>query len=515
MESHGFAIIQNAIINTEYIYGELSKKYIHGEPMKKLFLFLSLIVLLVFSHPVFAVEDTATPPANTQTVDDFETPSIATRLEIDVKNVYPDMDKSYSQGYMPTVKNNQAIVVLPLMLERGSIRGDILAAVNLGDPSSAPFEFLNYKNTFSMQSYQLSEMVTTQCYLVKFVLSLNKTRYMGRYPVNITVEYTDDLGAAYSQVFEIYVTIKDGKDPNAVIEIPPPTPEPPPVILSQPKVIISQYLVDKDAIYAGGAYKVTVSLLNTSKEQAINNIKIKYQPEDINIVSTDNRNTYYYQSLDKNSVLNFDVLITVLPNTMIGMQKINFIIEYEDKDKVQIMATEDILLKVQQTVRLEHGQPSLPKTCYEGDNLNFTLNLMNMGKGMINNLLLSFDIPGVKSAGSVLVGNIGPGESTVGQTNLLVSSMDGAYGESNGKVKIQYEDEYGAVYDEILDVSFTISAPVPKETAAAPESDTKTKENAAVWVWVVVGCVVVAALVGGVMVALNRRRARKYDEDTL
>jgi hypothetical protein len=72
------------------------------------------------------------------------------------------------------------------------------------------------------------------------------------------------------------------------------------------------------------------------------------------------------------------------------------------------------------------------------------MTLMNMGKSTINNALLTFDIPGLSNGGSVLAGNITPGESKAASTNFRVDS--GTLGEVSGTLSITYDDAYGEAH---------------------------------------------------------------------
>ena len=82
---------------------------------------------------------------------------------------------------------------------------------------------------------------------------------------------------------------------------------------------------------------------------------------------------------------------------------------------------------------------------------------------------MQFDVEGVSSGGSILIGTIAAGESKSGTANLRPDS--GILGEVSGALTISYEDDYGEKYSESVEVSSTVT-----EKAVAASTD-ETKEN--------------------------------------
>jgi hypothetical protein len=76
-----------------------------------------------------------------------------TAFTIDTQHIYPGMDKSYAQGYLPTVEDGTAAVVLPLTVSGSGLCDTVTASLDLGDPSAAPFVFKNYMNDFAWGTY--------------------------------------------------------------------------------------------------------------------------------------------------------------------------------------------------------------------------------------------------------------------------------------------------------------------------------------------------------------------------
>ena len=194
--------------------------------MKKISLLLA--VMLITWLPITSLAEgdpspsPSAPPNETPEAGGQDEPSASTViLSIDNSHMYDGMDKAYKDGYTPTVKDGVATVVVPLVAD-GEIKNSTLTVTpGLGDTSSSPFVFKNYQKTVTMQNNTVNGGTgTVPSYLVIFSLPLTSGRINGVYPVTIDVQGTDMSGNAIQQSFTSYVTVTDGKDPNAE-----PTPE--------------------------------------------------------------------------------------------------------------------------------------------------------------------------------------------------------------------------------------------------------------------------------------------------
>ena len=84
-----------------------------------------------------------------------------TALRIDNQTQYMGMDSTYKDGYSPTVADNQANIILPLIASGGAQQvkaGEpINISVNLGDPQKAPFVFNNYNEKVTLENNKLAD----------------------------------------------------------------------------------------------------------------------------------------------------------------------------------------------------------------------------------------------------------------------------------------------------------------------------------------------------------------------
>lgn len=145
--------------------------------------------------------------------------------------------QTYGNGYVPTVSNNTAHIVLPLTTGQAGLSPLRVTPV-FDAGADSPFAYGNYE--FNV-SWVPDKGVFPGVFPVTLKLPLKADRKNGVYPVEFRCAYTDAGGTAYTQSFTVQVTISDGQDPNWA----EPTPTPPPVA--------GQLTIDSHTLYPGMA----------------------------------------------------------------------------------------------------------------------------------------------------------------------------------------------------------------------------------------------------------------------
>ena len=122
-----------------------------------------------------------------------------------------------------------------------------------------------------------------------------------------------------------------------------------------------------------------------------------------------------------------------------GEHKATITAEYEDDEGTQLTSSDTVRIPVRQSVSLEYSGAALPAKLVQGDSSAVSVVFMNTGKSTIYNCIMQFDVEGVSSGGSILIGTIAAGESKSGTANLRPGS--GILGEVSGALTISYEDD--------------------------------------------------------------------------
>ena len=141
--------------------------------------------------------------------------------------------------------------------------------------------------------------------------------------------------------------------------------------------------------------------------------------------------------------------------------------EYEDENGLALTAVDQIILEIRQQVRLEYDRPIWPEKVAQGDTAAFSMNVMNLGKSTLYNVLLTFDIPEMASGSSVLLGTMQPGESKMGSANFRVG--EDVLGDLKGTVLLSYEDDYGQSYEKTISLATTVEKKTVQPTSQEME----------------------------------------------
>lgn len=478
--------------------------------MKKIIILIVVAMLFVAIIPVaFAVGD---------------------KLVIDNANIYSGMTKSYASGYVPIVKDGKVTIVLPLIYQgtEGVDGNTITVKPDLGATTGSPFVFRNYEmNVVQAENTINGTGATISSYLVKFALPLAKGRANGVYPVTINTKFNSGATGEVSQSFKVFVTITDGIDPNATpVPVPTPRPEAP---RPQPKIIVSKYDIKQDVVTAGEPFDVLVTLLNTEDHWHTKNIKVTYKGETSDILSNASTNTFFINEIENEET--YDIMLKL--KTRLGAeprpQKVLITIEYEDSKRTSYVVNEEIIVEVRQPLRLELDEINIPSNVNAGDSLPISMNVYNMGKSKLCNVLCTLEMKGVIPDGSAFLGNMDSGTNGKAEIYAFFGTLDMTsdgntgnnenvekYGMSEGKMTVTYEDEYGEKYTEEVELSTTINRPVFDDIYNQQEEPEEEPEKASQW-WI---SIVLAAGVGMVLYGIvtyrrkiNRLRREYGDEN--
>lgn len=502
--------------------------------MKKLLILLLSLILLI-SIPITSLAtgsientdnadvpvetpDVDTPPEETQPEDDTteqETPpteenvppssaALPVTIEIDTENVYPGMDSAYKNGYVPTVANDTATIVLPLISSGTFIDNELTVTPNLGTTSNSPFVYENYKKTFKLEEYDISD-TKVSAWLVRFDLPLTDDRYDGVYPVMLSAEGITQDGSVITQMFTVYVTITDGIDPNYVPEV---TPDP------QPKLIIDSYALTPATINSGEEFELTVTLKNTSDTYSIYNMTVTARCDSLNFTSLNESDVVYISKLKSGETTNISLKYKTDVSTTAGKYNINLDFAYENYNAQTYMSASAITVKVDQPLKLELTMPQIADTATAGETIPMSFQVLNLSRGTAYNVRCEISGLGLFPSGTAFIGNMAGGSEGNAKTNVFLGSFsmtegyvgDENYGYTGGTVKLIYENEDGEEFSEDYYFGLTILEPVINAPVDAPmEEETETAGQW--WLSVIILAVAVIGIIVALVILKRRNRA--------
>jgi len=401
--------------------------------------------------------------------------ALAAEFEIDQHSTIDGMNRSWYQGYAPSISYHKMTLCLPIRAE--SCVGDITISLALDDP-----------NVFVLSGEPKDVTVSPKngIYPVKLVLPLEQYRRNGDYPATITIKGIDGNGKEIVETMPYIIRIRDGYGSHETLE-----------------PVISDVVGNLD-VGTDGSLSLTISNPTTTQSIMDGEITVTDSSGEI-LMSGSNRFSVPEILPGKSETVT--IPMSVKGNASISQHTLEVKLSYSCLGK-SAEWTESFTVPVTQAIRLEQGGVQLP-TAIAGELDNMTLPLMNMGKGELRNVLVKLEMDGVLDAQSVLVGTMAAGETK--QAKLTFTPKLNSVGTHSGTVIITCEDAYGNTFSQTLDVTLTVDEPIPEVELQQEEEKEKMSP---VTIMLIILCV---ALVAGLVVqgTILTKKIHNLEEERL
>lgn len=278
---------------------------------------------------------------------------------------------------------------------------------------------------------------------------------------------------------------------------------------SQPRLMVTEYSIENGFISPDKIGNLSVTIKNTSKNKSVCNIKLSLSDESAEL-KPEGTGTLFIDCIGPGKSYVWKSGITAAHTAATGKHSITVNMEYEDSGKTPYSSSDSLGLDVRQDAKLSFSGAQLPVKVTQGDTVTVNINLMNTGKSILSNCIIDVDIPELDNGGSVLVGEINPGETKTGSVNMRVNPD--FKGKTKGTLSIIYEDEFGQLYEEKADLSTLIQEKLQiTDTGNGKEE----KKNPKWWLFAIIGVLAGGGIGAGIPTAYYSAKQRKKDEDTL
>ncbi|MBO5064516.1 MAG: hypothetical protein J6D06_00170 [Clostridia bacterium] len=284
--------------------------------------------------------------------------------------------------------------------------------------------------------------------------------------------------------------------------------EAPPEDNSQPRLMVTGYVVENDYLTPEKEGKITVTLQNMHPSKAVENIKLSINDESDEI-RPDGMGTKYVSSIGAGKIYSWEIGVSVIHSATVGEHKLNVTCEYEDDYGSGYSANDVLRVQVRQPAKLDFDGAKLPVKVVQEDTVTLNINLMNTGKSTLYNCKVEYSIEGLESGGSSFAGEIPAGESKTATANLRVDSEK--TGNVKGIIKITYEDAFGKIYEKEQEVKTLIE----KKVIKAEKKEEEEKKNPLWWLFLLGGLLVGGGLGFGIPFAIYSKKQREEDEKRL
>ena len=331
--------------------------------------------------------DTTSPTTSPTDTPDMDTPEpviSAGQLTIDSKNLYPGMNKTYENGYIPIVKDGNVSIVLPLIGKTQD--GKVTLSADLGQTTDSPFVFGNYAQTRE----------SGEPYVFTISIPLASGRINGVYPVTLSASYLDTSGSLMTQTFIIYVTITDGSepiDPNA-IEDAVSTKE----TVDKPELFISSCEINPGSVGGNEEFEVTLTVENIGTLRA-RSVRLTYGSTSSggdgaavasSIVPVATNNAIHLENIadGKSETASFKLKTTA--DVISGNQPFSVTLDYTDAYGGVYTSSRTFLIAVTQPADFTYDDivAVIPESVTAGESFVLPANVYNTGKSTLKNVMI-------------------------------------------------------------------------------------------------------------------------------
>lgn len=406
------------------------------------------------------------------------------QLRIDSGTIYDGMGKSYARGYVPTVKNGTATIILPLI--GVTYNGEVTLTADLGKVENNPFILGNYSQTIYGRGL----------YVFKLDIPLAGDRFNGSYPVVLQADYLDVSGTKAKQSFTVHVTITDGKNP------PDPNATPQPEAVDKPELFISACKITPDTVSGNEEFTVQATIENIGAIRA-RSVTLTYGSEAEGIVPVETVSAMLLDNIASEESTTATFKLKTTKDVLAGNRPFYVKLDYVDLYGGVYTATRQFLIAVTQPAAISYDPVSLPKEITAGETVTLPANVFNIGKSILRNVTITLTGAGLFPTSSVFLGDVPPGEAGNGEMKVfagMLSMTEGyteSYGKTSGKYTISYQDDFEETYIIELDVSTEIKKPVIEGEKDKKEEDTASQW----WISILVGFAIIAIIITVIVVS--------------
>lgn len=392
--------------------------------------------------------------------------------------VMSGMDKSWYQGYEPSVSGNTLDIYLPLKSEVSN--GKLKAELVLDDPEISPIRTQKLSAIFWRSEGMFS---------VKLSFRLSDGRINGDYSGKVLITGEDKEGNDISAEYPVVIRIRNGQAENGMH----------PAIDNVSGVL-----------NVGEEGKIAARIQNTSRYSEMQDILLTVTDKSGEILPGGS-DTMRIDDLAPGESIEIHYPVLVKPNAAVALHEMTFRLTYTAAGEAGEWE-ETFTLPVTQEIRLEQGGIQMASSVIQGDMATLTLPLMNMGRGELNNVMATLTLPGVTDKQSVLVGTIAAGETK--QAKISFTPGKDVLGEIEGKVMVSCEDAWGNATGFMLPVSITVEEPAPVVQQVVSIAEEAQEKNPYI-LYILAG--VCAALVLALILqgSLLRRKIHRLEEERL
>ena len=407
-------------------------------------------------------------PTSEPTAQPTQEPVIGETLSIDTATVYEGMQTSYGQGYLPTVAEGKATILLPLLGNTLGQRIRVTPELTAG----GPYVLGNYQFDLNKSTVTAVDGSVHDVFLIRLNLPLAADRANGTYPIPFTIDYLMQDGTQAQQTFTVQLTITDGKNPNASSgggsyrES-----------VRKPVLMVDGVATLPAVLSGGDTANVTIAIKNVGNYDA-KNIRVSLAPETDALSLLQDLSEQFVPKMTVNQKMEMTFALAVVPGAREGLTPVTVQISYEDRYGGMYSEETHIHLAVTQP-KAEVIECAYEPMVAGGADLLVTLKLKNTGTRDASDIKVRYlgQDAAIRLKGADDVRPIG--KLSIGETGEAVFELRALPSASEGKHALAFECTYtdaasGGSYTDSYEsvVTVTQTASLGFDDIRLPESVT-------------------------------------------
>ncbi|MDE6941400.1 MAG: hypothetical protein K2P40_10735, partial [Lachnospiraceae bacterium] len=219
---------------------------------------------------------------------------------------------------------------------------------------------------------------------------------------------------------------------------------------ANPRIIVTGYRTDPGEVYAGATFNLTVSVKNTSKQTAVENVLFNMEAtvegKDADatyaaFLPTSGSSSVYKERISPGETYDMSIEMEAKADLSQKPYVLTVNMKYDTEDQVNLTDVAHVSVPIKQEAKLDTGTAEImPESIAVGEQSNVMFSIFNTGKTTLFNVKVNYESETVDS-GITYLGNIAPGNT--GNVDSMLTGIAPDTGAGTVKAVITYEDEAG------------------------------------------------------------------------
>lgn len=343
----------------------------------------------------------------------------------------------------------------------------------------------------------------------------------GCYPLPFHVTYYEK-GTFVETDITTYINVKGANPEKKLIKDPDDEED---KKTANPRIIVTGYSTDPGEVYAGSTFKLTVSVKNTSRETAVENVLFNLEAtvegKDADatyaaFLPTSGSSSVYKERIAPGETYDMSIEMEAKSDLSQKPYVLTVNMKYDTDDQVNLSDSAHVSVPIKQEAKLDTGTAEImPESIAVGEQSNVMFSIFNTGKTTLFNVKVNYESDTVDS-GVTYLGNIAPGNT--GNVDSMLTGIAPDMGDGIVKAVITYEDEAGneTRYEKELNLSvyeMSFDEGMIENVPMEPMEDENAPKKVPLVAIMGIAAAVVAVIVIVAVIVSKKRKAKKQRED--